>query len=852
MRSFSSYKIILFITFISSMSIANGQQTLSPPAQTYVLRFSGNQIAIAPNVEKLDLGASFTMEAWIYMEDSAGGLILGRTISSGGYPNRHYSIETVGNGRQILFAQSTGKSGMQNTVQSTESVELNTWSHIAATVGSGQMKLYINGKEVDSQSSPGIPQIDTTHFAIGGGNWPGCQVQSGFSGAMREVRVWNRTLSGDEIKANAVKVITGSEQGLVAYWKLNEGIGQIANDYSNNQYHLQLGTTSKTDSNDPDWIKINNLENGGTFEVKQYSGLTSKLHGFTLIDFDTDGDKDLIGDVLDNTLSLQNLVALENDGQGNFIEASQKVFINGSPQTTKITGYLSGDFDKNGLNDLFMADLWEESQKSASAQSHLLVQNNSRLIDRTMENLSLFYRDFTPHYSGQEICVSSADVDQDGDEDILFQDPFAPRIYINNSLGVFTRDSLRLPIEIAQLRTSRSPGFSASCFIDIEQDKDFDIILGSEQGTDVKDYVLLINDGVGNFNYSYEQVIPTKIGAPYWHTISITASDFNGDGWEDFVALSRNDNWSQRGIQLIISNMDGTFYDATLQMPSQDLSYNSGINAISPVDMNGDGCIDLILSDANYGLKLYLNIGNAVFVKADEFLPKVKPYGKPFVADINGDKLVDIVYISNDSTINALINKRNISIDELLRPTVTSVSNLSLQTGDAIEISGKHLIEATSVLLNKDTANIYQCSDSLILAICPGPIELEKLTVTTPIGAVVEDALSLRGEDIIKPLNAGWTWFSLPVQVAEMSIQNVLLGLQKSNGDYIKNQTVSATFYEGYGWFGDLQTFQAGETYKIKLKESDTLRYSGNWIDPADHSAYLNQGWNWRGVIAQS
>jgi hypothetical protein len=39
------------------------------------------------------------------------------------------------------------------------------------------------------------------------------------------------------------------------WWPLNEGRGQVANDWSGNRNHGQLGSTPSVDSNDPTWIK---------------------------------------------------------------------------------------------------------------------------------------------------------------------------------------------------------------------------------------------------------------------------------------------------------------------------------------------------------------------------------------------------------------------------------------------------------------------------------------------------------------------------------------------------------------------------------------------------------------------
>ena len=56
-----------------------------------------------------------------------------------------------------------------------------------------------------------------------------------FCGLMSEVRVWNRALSADEINApNHFYKVDPASEGLVAYWKLDDGTGYIAKDYTAN------------------------------------------------------------------------------------------------------------------------------------------------------------------------------------------------------------------------------------------------------------------------------------------------------------------------------------------------------------------------------------------------------------------------------------------------------------------------------------------------------------------------------------------------------------------------------------------------------------------------------------------
>ncbi len=72
-------------------------------------------------------------------------------------------------------------------------------------------------------------------------------------------------------------------------------------------------------------------------------------------------------------------------------------------------------------------------------------------------------------------------------------------------------------------------------------------------------------------------------------------------------------------------------------------------------------------------------------------------------------------------------------------------------------------------------------------------------------------------------LNVNWNWiayypqYPLPVGDALSSIE--------PNGFQVKNQTQSATYYEGIGWLGDLSVMEEGVGYKLKMLTDDILIY---------------------------
>ncbi len=71
-------------------------------------------------------------------------------------------------------------------------------------------------------------------------------------------------------------------------------------------------------------------------------------------------------------------------------------------------------------------------------------------------------------------------------------------------------------------------------------------------------------------------------------------------------------------------------------------------------------------------------------------------------------------------------------------------------------------------------------------------------------------------------VDAGWNWIGFPIPF-EMSVSDYLASLDVVKGDYLKNQLVSTSYYDGYGWFGQLEMMKPGEGYLLKVANSGSI-----------------------------
>ena len=142
---------------------------------------------------------------------------------------------------------------------------INDWVHIAVVYENKQPTLYING--VFAKTG-----LTSTRSAV----YPSAEFGTGaygkFKGKLKDIRIWNYARTQAEIQADMNKTLTGTETGLIGYWKMNEGQGTIINDSSPSGNHA-------TASGNPTWV----TEKFGWITVGSFPATRSMFdqHGMT-------------------------------------------------------------------------------------------------------------------------------------------------------------------------------------------------------------------------------------------------------------------------------------------------------------------------------------------------------------------------------------------------------------------------------------------------------------------------------------------------------------------------------------------------------------------------------------------
>ena len=294
-----------------------------------------------------------------------------------------------------------------------------------------------------------------------------------------------------------------------------------------------------------------------------------------IADFDLDGDPDIIVVSEDDETNELYL----NNGDGTFYDGGDRIPVTGVSNSVVVF-----DVNLDGAPDIIIGN---------NGQNRLLINDGKAgFQDETVERLGTFL-DVT-----QDLTL--ADIDGDGDADLLVGNEDANRVLINDGKGYFVDESSeRLPYR-SELEETREVDVA-----DIDNDGDLDILFGNVQAfveKAVRQNRLLLNDGNGFFTDITNSHLPKDNNRCF----SVAFVDVDNDGDADIMTGNTNGPKfdGMTAFSIYLNDGEGKFSNTLGILP---FSVKGRGFDIDFADFNGDDIKDFFLS--NRGSQDFLLFG---------------------------------------------------------------------------------------------------------------------------------------------------------------------------------------------------------------------------------------------------
>ena len=230
---------------------AKWEAPIRVPEVPFALEFdgAGDDYISTPHADDLSL-TTFTIECWVKLISPATTDVPiavkgGGTSDTCNYGLFFYKRTALGDAdaRRVEVAFRTGAPGPRRYTYTLTRLETDRWYHVVGLFDGAQLRIYLNGELENTRDTTDTPATNTDPLYVGYNGYAPYRASRTF--VIDELRIYNRPLTEDEIRANIHGKI--ATDGLVLWYRFDEGTGTSVEDVSG------AGHTATFGSPAPSW-----------------------------------------------------------------------------------------------------------------------------------------------------------------------------------------------------------------------------------------------------------------------------------------------------------------------------------------------------------------------------------------------------------------------------------------------------------------------------------------------------------------------------------------------------------------------------------------------------------------------
>jgi len=821
-------------------------------------------------------GSPFTIEFWMQRADiNKSGVI----FSTGTSTANKIEIANTANGKMKVTI-GDNSFNVDPSIIYTSTVPATSWHHYALVYDTLKtLNMYGDQNLVPLISKSGINYSTQERNSI----YIGRSVNGDSYGqaTINEIRIWNTARSISDVAANMSLQLSGSQQGLVAYWQCNEGTGSLAKDRAGSHTLTvnapwEIALTNEAISFDATkrqallvnarQLTLSNQQNAtiefwfkAPTQVRRaclfYNGVKdSTANGYNPYAFGLFMEQNGVLTLTAGASTVNATMGIVSDNAWHHFAlvidrlSNVRTYLDGSLQeqlpTSLFGGIVGLDMSLGAYNkqitsdssftDKYFTGLLDEFRIWETARPASLIQTYKNTKLTGIENGLLYYFPFEAYYDMSGVQVLGNTFGNKTDSTTMRAMGVARTdTVVARSINGATFTQQAPPVKDAQPLTNLAVTYV------VNNDKLL-VNLPSQYASLYENCVLEISvrnifDKNGNMLQSPAQWTAFVNQNPVlWSTASDTLNLMVGQGGIFSTTIVNKagvpKDFTINGLPawLTANPESGTIQPAGTQIIN--FTVNSGLNIGSynaPINLT---------TDYGYDEKLQ------VFVNVNAQAPKwtVIPGNYQYSMNVFGTlQIAGVIATNTNDMVAAFVNGQcrgvcnlttlsNFDVDEAM---LTIYSNQ--QSGDTVTFL---VWDANTGQTYSNVTPVYTFTSDVVYGTPKNPV-------------LISCGTAIRNSYV---LNAGWNWISVNVNNAKSNkVENVLSTIG-SAGDVVKGQkSVFDQFSPITGWFGTLDLLNAENMYKLSLAKAGTITLDGTPVNPDSVTISISAGWNWIGYIPQ-